>query len=244
MARFRVARRLYRVDLPTFGRPTITTRKAPPGAGALMLGLGIAASAPALSPGVSLGRLGLLRLRLVALIRVLRYLTYGVLRGPVACVYGSDRAGRAAERGPETGRAAFNGDVLAYFQQSCWRKGNKQTERMNEIRKLILPVSLGACWEAIHICIQVYSFSIKHRENREFERACHPLRGRPEMMVQEFSTILAPVLAIHRSYYYSQQVSDEQAHPQRPIVEMRSANFAGKCRRSPYLRSTYCLLHF
>ncbi len=35
MARFRVASRLYSVDLPTFGLPTITTRNAPPRAGAL-----------------------------------------------------------------------------------------------------------------------------------------------------------------------------------------------------------------
>lgn len=35
IARFRVASRLYRVDLPTFGLPTMTTRNAPPRAGAL-----------------------------------------------------------------------------------------------------------------------------------------------------------------------------------------------------------------
>lgn len=35
MARFRVASRLYSVDLPTFGLPTMTTRNAPPRAGAL-----------------------------------------------------------------------------------------------------------------------------------------------------------------------------------------------------------------
>lgn len=56
IARFLVASLLYSVDLPTLGLPTITTRKAPLGAGALSGGLGSRPSAGGAVVRASRGR--------------------------------------------------------------------------------------------------------------------------------------------------------------------------------------------